>query len=278
MKTKKCLTYCLVFFLYMVFIGVSAFSKGLPDDTYIVKQKIENLGFKVGKMAKLKNGTYEAEILGFQQKTGFLALPPGESFTPFTLHASYMKNNLYVLGADLKNYKINKRLQSSSIKLVVKLPGFVPIGPIKPIFSQLDHGDVEMSPPVLLITYGGQILNLNNGGNGGIQIPENSDLIRPGDKIRVSVKFTLRNRMNKAFKFQVYLKYGVPGDPAIALGEVTLYKQGTANSTKTVSKTVELKAYGTQYKPIIIHGPVGISDDTHISFFHASLMVRIYAI
>ena len=266
MKTKKCLTYCLVFFLYMVFIGVSAFSKGLPDDTYIVKQKIESLGFKVGKMAKLKNGTYEAEILGFQQKDGSLALPPGRSFTPFTL------------GTDLKNYKINKRLLLSSIKLVSQLPGFVSIGPITPIFSQLDHGDVEMSPPVLNIEYGGQSLNLSNGGNGGIQIPENSSLIRPGDKVRVNVEFTLRNRRDKAFKFQVYLKYGVPGDPTIALGEVTLYKQGTFNSTKTISKTVELKAYGTQYKPIIIHGPVGISDDTPISFFHASLMVRIYAI
>jgi hypothetical protein len=143
-----------------------------------------------------------------------------------------------------------------------------PVGVQQIQFSRLDHGNVIASPAVLKIQYGQNILNLTLGQNGVINIPEGSDLIDSQGKVTVTIEYTLKNTTTKRFSFNSLLRYnGV----TVTYDKVTLF----ANQSKTIRKTVKLQATPGS-RNIIIQGPVGISDDTHIVFFNAGLWVRIY--
>jgi hypothetical protein len=137
-------------------------------------------------------------------------------------------------------------------------------------FSRLDHGNVILLPAVLKIRYGQNVLELPQGGNGVINIPENSNLIDSQGKVTVMIEYTLKNTTAKRFSFNSLLRYNAV---SITSDQVTL----VSNRSKTITKTVKLQSTSDR-KSIIIQGPVGISDDTHIIFFNAILWVRIYAL
>ena len=137
-------------------------------------------------------------------------------------------------------------------------------------FSRLDHGNVILLPAVLKIRYGQNVLELPQGGNGVINIPENSNLIDSQGKVTVMIEYTLKNTTAKRFSFNSLLRYNAV---SITSDQVTLF----SNRSKTITKTVKLQSTSDR-KSIIIQGPVGISDDTHIIFFNAILWVRIYAL
>jgi hypothetical protein len=141
---------------------------------------------------------------------------------------------------------------------------------VKPVqlFSTIDHGDVELAPPMITIRYGQSVLTLNQGGNGTINIPENSNLLDPQGRVSMTIEYTLRNKTAKAFQFNAVLVYA---NTTVGTTPVTLF----GNGSKTVSQTVSLQPTN-QAKSLRIQGPVGVSDDTHIIFFNASLWTRVY--
>ena len=75
------------------------------------------------------------------------------------------------------------------------------------LFSTLDHGNVYISPPVVTIRYGQDVLRLDQGGTGSIQIPEESHLIDSQGRVSVTIEYTLKNRGAKAFRFNIDLLY-----------------------------------------------------------------------
>ena len=141
---------------------------------------------------------------------------------------------------------------------------------VKPLqlFSTIDHGDVELAPPMITIRYGQSVLTLNQGGNGTINIPENSNLLDPQGRVSMTIEYTLRNKTSKAFQFNAILVYA---NTTVGSTPVTLF----GNGSKTVSQTVSLQSTN-QAKSLRIQGPVGVSDDTPIIFFNASLWTRVY--
>lgn len=178
------------------------------------------------------------------------------------------KGNVELSAENTKGTSLFAQKKLKKITPPVK-PAPPPVTP-RPIFSRIDWGDVEMSPAVLTIRYGQDVIRLNQGGNGFIQISEGSPLIDSQGKVSVTVEYTLRNKTTKNFKFKVLLRYG---SDWIAGPEVTLF----SNRTKNIRQTVKLQPYN-EYKYIGIIGPVGISDDTHIVFLNARLFVRVSAV
>jgi hypothetical protein len=141
---------------------------------------------------------------------------------------------------------------------------------VKPVqlFSTIDHGDVELAPPMITIRYGQSVLTLNQGGNGTINVPENSNLLDPQGRVSMTIEYTLRNKTAKAFQFNAVLVYE---NTTVGTAPVTLF----GNGSKTVSQTVSMQSTN-QAKSLRIQGPVGVSDDTPIIFFNASLWTRVY--
>jgi len=163
-------------------------------------------------------------------------------------------------------------------KLKLKPKVLRPVKPVKPVlevrpiltFSQVDHGDVLASPARLIISYGNKTCNLYNGSRKTINVSEQDPLVDGAGKVSVTVKYTLRNTTSKNFKFNVYLVY----DNQVIFGElITLL----AGKSKIITKSTKLKST-TTYKTVILRGPIGISDDTHIIFLNARLWLRIFAV
>lgn len=277
MKQTQFFTLVLSVFL-ICFFTVSIESGNLNKESKIIKQKMGEMGFAVGKISKLKNGNFNIFLSSFNQKTKGIILKR-TLFKPFYIKARLLKGNLYLLKGDFINFSINTKLLLPAVKIVKLFPGYqlkpvknVLLKPVRPIlFTQVDWGDVEMAPPVLTIKYGNNVLNLNNASRGDIQIPENSDLIVEAGKVEVTVELTLKNKTTKNFRFNINLNYG---GTFHFIKNITLLN----GDTRTVSKVLKLSPTNSQYKNISILGPVGISDDTHISFFLAILMLRVYAL
>lgn len=157
-------------------------------------------------------------------------------------------------------------------KPALKVKPVSPVRPARPTlkFSKMDTGDVELSPAQLKIIYGQSVLQLNPGNNKTINIPEDSPLVDSQGKVSVIIEFTLRNKTTKNFSFNVVVLY----DNRVVLSEgVKLFSQ----RTKTIRKATKLSSTSGA-KPLIVQGPVGISDDTHIVFFNARLWMRVYAL
>lgn len=167
--------------------------------------------------------------------------------------------------------KCLKRVQTVK-KPAITVKPVTPVRPARPIikFSKLDHGDVELSPPRLKIIYGQSILQLNSGDNKTLNIPEDSPLVDSRGKVSVIIEFSLRNKTTKNFDFNVVVLYD---NRTVFTERIKLFSK----RTKTVRKSVKLSSTSGP-KRLIVQGPVGISDDTHIVFFNARLWVRIAAL
>lgn len=134
-------------------------------------------------------------------------------------------------------------------------------------FSRIDHGDVQVHFTGVSLKYGPNTLNLLQGESGTISLPEVSDLIDGQGRVPVTMEYTLINNTSKAFRFRVFVSYG---DGILKTTQVTL----AGNASKKIVQRVKLQPTNSN-KNLIIHGPVGISDDTHIIFFNAELWTRI---
>lgn len=270
MKQKQFFSLILTIFIFC-FFTVSVDSGDLIKESKIIKLKMSEMGFRVGKISKLKNGNFNIFLSAFNQKTKGIILKR-TLFKPFYVKARLIKGDLYLMKGDFSIFKINTKLLLPAIKIVKTFPVFE-VKPFMPsqlfYISKIDHGDVKLDPPVLTIKYGNNVLNINNGSEGSINLPENSDLIVEAGKVEVTLEFTLKNETTKHFKFNVNLNFG---GTYYSIQNITL----SGGATKAVSKVMKLDPTNSQYESIAIIGPVGISDDTHISFFLARLMLRVY--
>lgn len=263
---QRMLTSLLVSTLIICFFTIPADALELAPKTKIIKQKMGQIGFNTGKITKLKNGNYNVFITGFNQKTPGIKLKT-KLFKPFLTEVKLSKGTLFLQKSDLNYFMINTQLLLPAVKVVQILPVIAakPFYTIK--YSALDHGEVVLEPLVLTIRYGENVLNLNNGSDGSIQLPENSELLE-GINIVVTMEFKLRNTTNKNFRFDIYLDYG---GVLRTIQNVRLLNGGT----KTISKVLRLTPTN-QMERILFKGPVGVSDDTPIVFFNARLMLRVY--
>ncbi|NIM17685.1 MAG: hypothetical protein GTO45_37450 [Candidatus Aminicenantes bacterium] len=189
----------------------------------------------------------------------------------YTIGIKGVDTNISRVGARFKIIKCLTRVQTVK-KPALTVKPVTPVRPARPIikFSQLDHGDVELSPPGLKIIYGQSILQLNSGDNKTLNIPEDSPLVDSRGKVSVIIEFSLRNKTTKNFDFNVVVLYD---NRTVFTERIKLFSK----NTKTIRRSVKLSSTSGP-KRLIVQGPVGISDDTHIVFFNARLWVRIYAL
>jgi hypothetical protein len=189
----------------------------------------------------------------------------------YTIGIKGVDTNISRVGAQFKIIKCLKRVQTVK-KPALTVKPVTPVRPARPIikFSKPDHGEVELSPSRLKIIYGQSILRLNPGDNKTINIPEDSPLVDSRGKVSVIIEFSLRNKTTKNFDFNVVVLYD---NRTVFTERIRLFSK----NTKTIRRSVKLSST-PGLKRLIVKGPVGISDDTHIVFFNAGLWVRIYAL
>jgi len=110
--------------IFMVILVVFIFMTNLlciakqTDDSLIIKDKMQKLGFQVGKITKSKDGTHSVSILRFKTKGKGLILKG--TFKPFQVKVMVAKGKLHIekkpLGGD--RFIINERQLPSDIILV----------------------------------------------------------------------------------------------------------------------------------------------------------------
>lgn len=151
----------------------------------------------------------------------------------------------------------------------------LPIRPIKPMPQTLpleepDHGDVEVSPRVVTIRYGQNVITIGWGETAHIEVDEycDEDWWDWGNwAVHATLEYRLKNKKTENFKFEIYLTHG---DRTLASSEVLLF----GSQTKDMQHEVTIKPSND---PLYfgIWGPVGSgSNDTPILFFSGYLWVQ----
>jgi hypothetical protein len=190
-----------------------------------------------------------------------------------------MKTKIYVLGfvVLLTGVFAVSTTLGQSRQLQIKQKKLEKATPVEPRPLALDQeyccGDVEMTPARLTIRFGQDVLYLNQGQRGHIEIPEGSSLIQP-EGISAIVSYRLRNRTNKNLRFHVTLLHG---GRSIASEEVRF----SGPQTKTIQHNVVLQSTVLgEYVHISVWGPYcqGGSNDTNEVYFSGMLSVRIFAL
>jgi hypothetical protein len=140
------------------------------------------------------------------------------------------------------------------------------------LFGTYERGDVDVYPARLTIQYGNKVLRLSRGRTGTIDVPQNSPLLTSDNKLRVKVKYTLRNKTTKNLKFVVALLYG---NQSVASTNVTFF----GKKTKSIEHNVKLPATSRPvYIKVAAPGILDLPQDNFPVFFWAQLTVLISAV
>jgi hypothetical protein len=186
-----------------------------------------------------------------------------------------MKIKVYVLGfvVLLTGVLAASPTLGQSQQLQIKQKKLEKATPAEPRTLALDQeyccGDVEMTPARLTIRFGQDVLYLNQGQRGLIEISEYSSLLQPGGKVSAIVSYQLRNRTNKNLRVRVILLHG---GHSIGSEEVRF----SGPETKTIQHNVVLQStLLEEYVPISVSGPLCMdTNDTPESYFTGMLWVR----
>jgi len=140
-------------------------------------------------------------------------------------------------------------------------------------YERIDGGDVILMPGKIDIKYGAQTLELLQSGTGAISIPEDSPLINADGSVKTTVSYILKNMTAKNFRFNILLRFG---GVMLASKEIIILSNQTKNVQMNINFPPTPQNEPARY--LLLQGPVGTSDDTPISFFLASLRVRVFAL
>ena len=241
-------------------------------EKYTIEWNGGNLGSFVEIYLKTPDGRTNVEVLAeHTQNDGKFecTIPSYISDGNYLIRVVSVDNhNLYINSGVfnvIKCLKMKKKAIHLKPTNILRPKPFKPV----PLYSKLDHGDVEILS--IRIEYGQNVKTITQGGSAGIQIPEGSDLLDSNGNLPVVVKYTLRNKTGKNFRFDEMIRYNNL-TLASSSSKIVLLKY----KTKSITHNVILKNT-PQLKRISVECPeIGISDDTRIVFFSARLLIRIY--
>ena len=243
-------------------------------EKYTIEWNGANLGSFVEIYLKTPGGKKNVEVLAEHTKNDGkfeCTIPSYISDGKYLIRVVSVDNhNLYINSGVFEVIKCLKRVKKPVHLKPINIVRPKPVKPV-PLYSKLDHGDVEILS--IRIEYGQNIKNIPQGGSVGINVPEDSDLLDSNGNIPAVVKYTLRNKTGKNFRFDEMLRYNNLTLASSSFKIILLrYK------TKSVTHNVVLKN-NPQLKRISVECPeIGISDDTRIVFFNARLSIHIYAL